>query len=424
MLQAGPIQQGQWWGWCRIVSGAAVHLVSWLCLPRSYYMKHIVGPPEQGYMVVYIEQHIDSGNEGCSLTAHMYSGTHSHSLNPRKSSVINTLIFNAVTLSTPNYRYPDAQHMSKHTRKCYVAYNINPFHPSMQACEMRHSPAAFPILISPDTAALCQQYSEPRAGLEPVALAPRPVRRVSHIRAADNQEEEDNLHEEPRPAATALLGLPVLVATLAAGRRLTAAPADSRASVQVLGPDGDDVVVVAQLARLGAESKVGNVGDRGWLLRLEAQLPVVLILVLQLELQLLVLEVGQAQLGRCVRVSDSTCRAACQFRVLAVVGLVVWCLSVAEHGHDIGEDDARSIVLVRVHEDAETLKVVRVPKNIALHATLAGHPHSEAIAVQLVLARDLEFNFDFPVRGRQRDAGEQPAGLGGAIGREADVPDA
>lgn len=79
--------------------------------------------------------------------------------------------------------------------------------------------------------------------------------------------------------------------------------------------------------------------------------------------------------------ADAARRAARELRVLAVAALVVGGLAVAEHGHDVGEDDAGSVVLVGVHEDAESVKVVRVTKDVTLLATLAGHPHGEAIAV-------------------------------------------
>jgi hypothetical protein len=126
-------------------------------------------------------------------------------------------------------------------------------------------------------------------------------------------------------------------------------------------------------------------------------LPVILVLVLKLELELLVLEVRQAELGRRVRVANAPRRAACQLRVFAIVALVVGGLSVPKHGHDVGEHNTWSVVLVRVDKDAQALKVIRVAEDIALLAALAGHPHGEAIAIQLVFARDLELDFNLPV---------------------------
>ena len=180
-------------------------------------------------------------------------------------------------------------------------------------------------------------------------------------------------------------------------------------------------MVVGQLSGLGAEAEVGNVGDRRGVGLVEAHLPVVLVLVLQLELELLLLEVGQAQLCRDLGVSEPARRASAHLGRLAVVALVVLGVAVAKHGHDIGEDDAGAVVLVRVYKDAQSLKVVRVSKNVARLAALAGDPHGEAITVQLVLARNSEFDFYLPVCCRQGNTREQPAGPGRLVGCESDI---
>lgn len=90
-------------------------------------------------------------------------------------------------------------------------------------------------------------------------------------------------------------------------------------------------------------------------------------------------------------------RATCQLRLLAIVVLVVARLSVSKHGHDVGEDNTGSVVLVRVDKDAQAFEFVRVPKDGAHLASLLRNPHGEAIAVELILSVDLEFNLDFPV---------------------------
>lgn len=72
-------------------------------------------------------------------------------------------------------------------------------------------------------------------------------------------------------------------------------------------------------------------------------------------------------------------------------------MSVSKHGHDIGEDDAGAVVLVRVDENAQALELVGVAKDGSELASLLGDPHGEAIAIQLVLAMDLELDLDFPV---------------------------
>jgi hypothetical protein len=76
------------------------------------------------------------------------------------------------------------------------------------------------------------------------------------------------------------------------------------------------------------------------------------------------------------------------------VCLVVGSLSVTHHSHDVGERHARAVVLVGVDEDSETLESVSRAEDRALGGALLGEPHSEAIAVQVALAVDLEFQLD------------------------------
>lgn len=181
---------------------------------------------------------------------------------------------------------------------------------------------------------------------------------VTNVRTTDRQYEKYNLAKEPQPAAALLAREPLLPATSGGRRRV--------GLVQILSADRDDVVVVAQLARFGAEAKVGDVGDRWGLVGLKAQQPVVFLLVLQLQLQLLVLEVCQAELGRDGSVPDATRRATCEFLRFAVRVLIVGSLSVANHCHYVGEDCAGSIVLVGVEEDAQALEIVDAAKDRSL----------------------------------------------------------
>jgi hypothetical protein len=87
-----------------------------------------------------------------------------------------------------------------------------------------------------------------------------------------------------------------------------------------------------------------------------------------------------------------TYRASSDLVGLAVVVLVVGSLAVAVHGHDVREDSAWTVVLVRVNEDTEALKVVGVAKDGPRLCALLGEPHGEAVAVEVALAMDLEFN--------------------------------
>ena len=249
------------------------------------------------------------------------------------------------------------------------------------------------------------------------ALLLRPVRRVSNIGTSHRKEEEERLHQEPGPAALSLLTRNLLALATARGGL-----GRGSGSVEVPGVDRDDVVVVAELARLGRESEVGHGRDRGRLVGLEAEDPLALVLVLQLELQVLVLEVRQLELGRHVGVPDAASRAAGELLVLAIRVLVVRGPAVAHHGHDVGEDDAGPVVLVRVEEDAEALESVLVAENGSFPPALLGEPHGESIAVQLVLSVDLELDLDFPVGCCQGHLGPKAAHLRRPVGCETDVP--
>jgi hypothetical protein len=85
-----------------------------------------------------------------------------------------------------------------------------------------------------------------------------------------------------------------------------------------------------------------------------------------------------------------TYRASGDLVCLAVIVLIVDSLSVAIHGHNVGEHSAWSVVLVRVEEDTETLELVRVAEYIAGLCALLGEPHGETITVEVALAMDLE----------------------------------
>lgn len=253
--------------------------------------------------------------------------------------------------------------------------------------------------LSPDVISLIFPSNFGTPILVPVSLVlVRPVSGETHVGGANDAKEEKDLEEKPGPAA-ALLD----------NRRLLAPVATSRGrlarwlgGIKVLGVHRDDIVVVAQLASLSAEAKVGDLGDSRRLVRLEAKSPLALGLVLQLQLQVLVLEVGETELGRHGGGPDASGGTASKFRVLAIRILVIRRLAIANHSHDVGEDNAGSVVLVCVKEDSEAFEVVGATENRALLRALLSEPHGKAVAIKCVLAVDLELHLDLPVRGCQR----------------------
>lgn len=99
--------------------------------------------------------------------------------------------------------------------------------------------------------------------LEPRRPGLGPVDRPAKVSTNNRTEEQNDLEEEPRPATAALLlrGTGAAAALTAAIVRGTTATAVAAERVQVLGLDGDDVVVIAQLASLGGETEVRNGGN-------------------------------------------------------------------------------------------------------------------------------------------------------------------
>jgi hypothetical protein len=173
-------------------------------------------------------------------------------------------------------------------------------------------------------------------------------------------------------------------------------------------------VVIAEFAGFCGEAEVCDgrdfeVGD------LEACGPFVDGFVLEFEFEVLVGEVGEFGNGGDLGVADasglvhvilawicgllvdlglvamSTYRASSNLVRLAVIVLIVDSLSITVHGHDVWEHSARSVVLVCVEEDTKTLEIVCVAEDIARLCALLGEPHGEAIAVEVTLAMDLEF---------------------------------
>lgn len=133
-----------------------------------------------------------------------------------------------------------------------------------------------------------------------------PVDSPSKVSTSNSTEEQDNLKQEPGPAAGVLLGSNAGITAAATGTSTVlvgttaAASAVTANGVQVLSLERDDIVVVAQLTSLGGETQVSNRrnGDVGVLgVEVEALDPGVLGLVLKFQGERFVLEVGETGLG-------------------------------------------------------------------------------------------------------------------------------
>lgn len=94
------------------------------------------------------------------------------------------------------------------------------------------------------------------------------------------------------------------------------------------------------------------------------------------------------------RSEDCTYGATSQLVGLSVVRLVVRGLSVAHHGHNVGEGGSGAVVLVGVEEDTQALEVIRRAEDRTLGGALFGEPHGKPIAVQVAVAVDFELDLD------------------------------
>lgn len=79
---------------------------------------------------------------------------------------------------------------------------------------------------------------------------------------------------------------------------------------------------------------------------------------------------------------------------LAVIVLIIGGLSVAAHGHNVGEHGAGAVVLVCVKEDTKTFELVRMAEDVAWLCALLGEPHGKAVAVEASLSMDLKLEED------------------------------
>lgn len=134
------------------------------------------------------------------------------------------------------------------------------------------------------------------------------VDRPAKVPANNRTKEQNNLEQEPRPATRLLLGLGAGPATATRVIRATATAVPVH-RVQVLGLERDDVVVVAELARLGRKTQVCDGGDGNVRVcggQFETVGPCVLRLVLQVQTEGLVLEVGETELSWYGCVAETT----------------------------------------------------------------------------------------------------------------------
>ena len=92
----------------------------------------------------------------------------------------------------------------------------------------------------------------------------RPIHRISHIRTPTNHKNQYDLDKEPDPAPTWLVPVGVISLALLLPARLPTLVLTLRillTVVQIPRFDRNDVVVVREFARFGAETQVSHRGD-------------------------------------------------------------------------------------------------------------------------------------------------------------------
>lgn len=87
-------------------------------------------------------------------------------------------------------------------------------------------------------------------------------------------------------------------------------------------------------------------------------------------------------------------RASSKLIRLAIVVLVVDRAAIAAHSHDVWEHGTRAVVLVRIEEEAQTLELVCMTKDVSRLGSLLGEPHCEAVAIQIALTADLKLELN------------------------------
>jgi hypothetical protein len=103
------------------------------------------------------------------------------------------------------------------------------------------------------------------------------------------------------------------------------------------------------------------------------------------------------------------------------MALVIGSVAITKHSHNIREHNTRSVVLVRVEKDTQSLEFILVSKHRTLLCSVGCHPHGKTVTEEVALAIDVEFNLDLPVGGGQGHSRVDPAGLRGTVGAETDV---
>lgn len=250
----------------------------------------------------------------------------------------------------------------------------------------------------------------------------RPPHRPPYIPAPHESPNHEHLEEKPLPASGLLLPVelpsPPSPFSCVSSRGTPGLFRVHLVDVLVLRLDGNNIVVIGQFARFRGKAEVGD-GGEGEGARFEAFGPLVLGCVLEGDGEGFFGEVGEpdfrgggggadaASLGivsvSCVECwwvhgrrgrTDCTYRTTADLVLLPIVVLVVRDRCVPQHSHHIREDDARPLVFVRVDEDTEAFEIVDGAEDGAGLGSLLGEPDCHAIAVQVALAVDFEFDFN------------------------------
>lgn len=90
----------------------------------------------------------------------------------------------------------------------------------------------------------------------------------------------------------------------------------------------------------------------------------------------------------------STYRTTGDLIRLSIMRLVIASLTIPHHSHDVRKSNPRTIILVSVKEDTETLESIRGTENGTLRGTLLGEPQGKTVTVQITGSMNLELKLD------------------------------